>query len=529
MSEWVFTATAALIGLAVGAVLCRSLGIALSGSRSNDVPSNGGQPSVIPLESGSRYRLLAENATDVIWAVDWPNLDYTYISPSIRRLRGISVERAMSECLVDGVVPEQRNSIRKMIDQRVQAFKDGRIKSSESQRIQLRQHCADGSEKTVEIIASLSVDDNGEVTGIQGISRDVTARVRAEQDSRAREAILHALASAARMIFSSTDKHEVMEPALSQLGQAVGVDRVYVFENHRDRRTGELLASQRYEWCGPGIESELGNPEMQGMSYDRVIPNWRPKLAAGEVVHGLVTEMPDPERGLLSPQNIQSIAVVPIFLNGTFWGQIGFDDCSRRREWSQPEIDALEIAAGVIGGAINSIRVEEELRRLVSTDSLTGVSSRRAFLEQAEKLFEELGPRRHELALLLMDLDHFKNINDNHGHPAGDEALREFARICRRALRPDDLVGRTGGEEFGVVLKTADAEQAVRLAEKLRESVSSQPVKVESIELQLTVSIGVALASRGEEEFNGLLKRADDALYTAKRAGRNRVELADQD
>jgi diguanylate cyclase (GGDEF)-like protein/PAS domain S-box-containing protein len=529
MSQWVLTAIVALIGLIVGALLSWWLCLRPSGQMVNE-KSAARRPRQSALsESEARYRLLAENAKDVIWTVDWPDLQYSYISPSIKRLRGISVQTAMSESLVESVVPEQRDSIQRMIDQRVQAFKDGRIEPSEAQRIQVRQHCADDSEKTVEIIASLSVDDEGEVVGIQGISRDVTARVRAEQDSKAREAILHALASAARMIFSSTDKQEVMEPALAELGQAVEVDRVYVFENHRDRRSGELLASQRFEWCGPGIKSELGNPEMQGMSYDQVIPNWRSKLESGEIVHGLVDEMPEPERTLLLPQNIQSILVVPIFLNGTFWGQIGFDDCSRQREWSQPEIDALEIAAGVIGGAINSIRVEEELRRLVSTDSLTGVSSRRAFLEQAESMFEKLAPRREDLALFLMDLDHFKEINDNHGHPAGDEALREFARICSRTLRPDDLIGRTGGEEFGVALKTTDHEQAAKLAEKLRKSVSRQPIRVDSMELQLTVSIGVAVAGSDEDEFSGLLKRADDALYSAKRAGRNRVELADQD
>ena len=528
MSEWVLIALAALMGISVAALLFWWPGRRFSRRSVSEDTAVFERSTPASPDSESRYRLLAENATDVIWAVDWPDLNYSYISPSIKRLRGISLQTAMSECLVDTVVPEQRDSVRRMIDKRVQAVKDGRIDPSEAQRVEVRQHCVDGSEKTVEIIATLSVDDEGEVVGIQGISRDVTARVRAEQDSKAREAILHALASAARMIFNSIDKHEVMEPTLAQLGQAVEVDRVYVFENHRDRSTGELLASQRYEWCGPGIESELGNPEMQGMSYDRVIPNWRPKLESGEVVHGVVDEMSEPERGLLSPQNIQSIVVVPIFLNGEFWGQIGFDDCSRQREWSQPEIDALEIAAGVIGGAINSIRIEKELRRLVSTDSLTGVSSRRAFLEQAETLFEKRGPHREELALFLMDLDHFKSINDNHGHPAGDEALREFARICTRALRPDDLVGRTGGEEFGVVLRTAGQEQAVRLAEKLRKSVSGQRVKVESIELELTVSIGVAVAGSGAEDFSGLLKRADDALYTAKRAGRNRVELAPQ-
>ena len=348
------------------------------------------------------------------------------------------------------------------------------------------------------------------------------------EQRRSREAILHALARAARMLLSATDKEQVMEPALAALGQAVGADRVYVFENHRDGENAPLLASQRYEWCGPGISSELDNPAMQGMVYDEVIPNWRQVLESGQAVHGLVSELSEPECRLLEPQGIQSIVVVPIFLDGSFWGQIGFDDCSRQRLWSQPEIDALEVAAGVIGGAIHSLRVEDELRRLVSTDSLTGVRSRRAFLEQAGRLFKEACACDDDLALLLLDLDHFKTVNDTHGHPVGDEALRRFARVCRQSLRSDDLVGRTGGEEFGVVLRGAAYGRALELAEKLRSNVSSSPLQIGSLKVPLSVSIGVAVKTDRDDEIGSLLKRADDALYAAKKSGRNCVESADQ-
>jgi diguanylate cyclase (GGDEF)-like protein/PAS domain S-box-containing protein len=523
VSQWMHMLIYGLGGLAVGMTVTWLV----AGTRSdngNDEPvlDNADDDQALR-ESESRYRLLAENATDVIWKIDWPTLEFSYVSPSVTRLRGLSVEEAMAERFTDSIVPGQREKIRRMLESRVRAYRAGQFEASEAQRVQVRQMCADGSEKVVEIIASLAVDDTGEVVGVQGISRDVTSRVRAERDSQARETILHALAQAARMLFSATDKDEVMESALAVLGQAVGADRVYVFENHLDPETGELLASQRYEWCGPGITPELDNPAMQGMSYDQVIPNWRVRLEAGQAVHGLVDELPRPERDLLEPQDIQSIAVVPVFLGGNFWGQIGFDDCTRRHRWSQAELDALEIAAGVIGGAISSIRTEEELRRLVSTDSLTGVSSRRSFLERAGLLFSEAAEENVPIALLLMDLDHFKSINDSHGHPVGDEALKAFARICVQTLRSDDLVGRTGGEEFAAALRGADLERAQQLAEKLRRNVASQPLQLGSTRLSLTVSIGVAVTIPGEGDLAGVLKQADDALYKAKKGGRNRV------
>ena len=525
MTHWMvmlaIAGAGALIGAAAGRYLSRR-------RLDREIRASGHADDHALRETEDRYRLLAENASDIIWMVRWPGLEYSYISPSVTRVRGISVQDALAENFIDSIVPEQRDGVRRLIEQRVRAHDGGRIEQSEAQRVQVRQNCADGREKVIEIIASLVVDDNNRVVGIQGSSRDVSARVNAEQERQAREAILHALARAARMLFSASDKEQVMEPALAALAQAVGADRVYVFENHRDSHSGKLLASQRYEWCGPGVNPELGNPAMQGMDYEQVIPNWRRVLESGEAVHGLVAEMPYPERDLLEPQAIKSIVVVPIFLDGEFWGQIGFDDCSRQRQWSQPEIDALQIAAGVIGGAINSIRVEEELRRLVSTDSLTGVRSRRAFLEQAGMLFDDASARQESLALLLLDLDHFKAVNDNHGHPVGDEALKRFARICCQSLRPDDLVGRTGGEEFGVLLRGVAHRRAIDLAEKLRRNVSSTTLEIGSVEVPLSVSIGVAVKDAEESEFGSLLKRADDALYAAKKRGRNRVELADQ-
>lgn len=339
-----------------------------------------------------------------------------------------------------------------------------------------------------------------------------------------REAILHALARAARLLFNARDKEDAMTSALATLGEAVGADRVYVFKNHREECSGRLLASQQYEWCGPGVNPEIDNPAMQDMSYDEALPNWTPVLSSGRAVRGLVREMPLAERELLSAQDIVSIAVVPIFLDGAFWGMIGFDDCSRERQWTQAELDALEIAAGAIGGAIRGIEVEQELHRMVSTDSLTGVSSRRSFLKCARDAFEEAVKDDESLALLIMDLDHFKAVNDNHGHPVGDEALKLFARVCRSTVRNDDIIGRTGGEEFAVALLGADRERALALAENLRRRVESTLVPVETGEgVALTVSIGVATLDDERADFGRLLKLADDSLYRAKKAGRNRV------
>ncbi|MFU8831807.1 MAG: diguanylate cyclase domain-containing protein, partial [Wenzhouxiangella sp.] len=393
-------------------------------------------------ESEARYRLLAENATDVIWTVRLPDLAFTYVSPSITRLRGLSVEQAMAETFPGSVVPEQRKAIRRLIRNRIKRFERGEFNRPEAQRVEVRQQCVDGREITVEIIATLIVDENNTVTGIQGISRNVTARKQAEMGKQAREAILSALAQAARLLFSTNEKDNVMGEALAGLARAVGADRVYVFENHTEPQTGELLASMRYEWVGPGVEPQIPNPEMQGMNYCLAIPDWYRLLEGGEPVHGVAEDQPDVERSVMEAQSILSILIVPIFIDGLFWGMIGFDDCTRDRAWSQVEIDALGIAAATIGAAIRGIQAEQELQYLVSTDSLTGLCSRRIFMEEAQAAHRQALEQGHEMGLLIMDLDNFKQINDTYGHPVGDGALRAFAGVCRQALRDDDLIGR---------------------------------------------------------------------------------------
>jgi diguanylate cyclase (GGDEF)-like protein/PAS domain S-box-containing protein len=476
------------------------------------------------LGSEARYRMLAENATDVIWTVRLPDLRFTYISPSVTRLRGLSVADALAETFPESVVPEQQERVLRIIEQRVAAFKAGSFDPAAAERIEVRQPRADGGVCTVEIIATLLTSSDGEVVGIQGISRDVSKRKSRDQARLSREAVLGALARGARRLFNASDKNRAMEQTLADLGRAVCVDRVYVFENHCEPDTDRLAASMRYEWVNDGITPQIDNPDMHGMPYESAIPNWLDALQRGEPVHGLVADMAEQERTLLQAQGIISIVVMPIFQGGEFWGMIGFDDCTRQHQWNRLEIDALEVAAGTVGAAIRGIRAEQELKRQVSTDSLTGLLSRRAFLKSARQAYAEAHASDGSVALLILDLDHFKVVNDTHGHPVGDQALKAFASVCQLALRDDDLIGRMGGEEFAVLLREIDARHAGLVAEKLRAEVEVAQVELHGIPLQLTVSIGLALSGQGEGGFGGLLKLADQALYRAKRAGRNRVE-----
>ncbi len=168
-------------------------------------------------------------------------------------------------------------------------------------------------------------------------------------------------------------------------------------------------------------------------------------------------------------------------------------------------------------------RLEGKLRQLAGTDMLTGVCSRREFFERAEHILATAPRGGLDLCLLMLDIDHFKAINDGFGHRIGDQALVAVAALCKSALRATDILARFGGEEFVVLLPHTRLHKAGRIAQQVLQSVSARPIPTASGGLHLTVSMGVASLDPDEMDIDLLIERADIALYAAKRAGRNRV------
>jgi len=180
---------------------------------------------------------------------------------------------------------------------------------------------------------------------------------------------------------------------------------------------------------------------------------------------------------------------------------------------------------GTVQDVTERVELEHELRAQAQVDYLTGLANRRHFIQQGEVELARTLRFGRPLSLLMFDIDHFKAINDIHGHQAGDAALQMLAAHCRDALREIDIIGRIGGEEFAIILpETADAGASL-LAERLRLSIARQTLATErGDEVNMTVSIGLAIhVGGGVARLDDLFKQADLALYQAKRAGRNRV------
>ncbi len=187
----------------------------------------------------------------------------------------------------------------------------------------------------------------------------------------------------------------------------------------------------------------------------------------------------------------------------------------------------LVVALGFLQLSMAMERSELVQRRAAMTDALTGIASRRAFIDQGQKRLASAIRDRVPVALLLFDLDHFKAINDGFGHEAGDDALRAFAARIEPLLGTGALFGRLGGEEFAAVLIGASPDAALVVGEMCRAEVEGLAVGPEGARPALSVSVGIA-AAQGPCTLNGLLREADLALYGAKSAGRNGVKLNPQ-
>ena len=299
-----------------------------------------------------------------------------------------------------------------------------------------------------------------------------------------------------------------------------------------------------------------------GQTNDAGRSDWRAKLT--DIINGLPVgvEIYDPDFQELFA-NAQSDALLgfpaPAPLHHDDWWVVGFPDPSERAramaEWND-RIAALradpqstqsaewrvqcrdgvrrqmqfrfrfigENYTVVFWDVTEQRRLETELRRIAGTDPLTGLCNRRRFFEEAARLLTEMAEEGEPASLMMLDIDHFKLINDTHGHAAGDQVLQILALRCQSALRMEDLMARLGGEEFAVFLPRSDMTEACRIAERLHTIVSGSPFALERLLLPVTISIGVTTASApGTVGIDRLMERADRGLYDAKAAGRDRV------
>ncbi|NTV10220.1 MAG: diguanylate cyclase [Zoogloea sp.] len=218
---------------------------------------------------------------------------------------------------------------------------------------------------------------------------------------------------------------------------------------------------------------------------------------------------------------------VPLVVQGEVYGTVNFSSAKPyKREFDEGDLEFMRLLGRWVGSVLDAECFNRQLRQLATTDSLTGIWNRRYFLEEAERDIERARRYRHPLSVVMLDIDHFKRVNDNFGHHAGDETLVAFTEACAKVLRAGDVFGRLGGEEFAILLQETEAETALDVCERLRSTVARIEVANLKGIIRITVSIGVAQLY-DDESAESLLNRADASLYQAKQQGRDRVIVAD--
>ncbi len=196
----------------------------------------------------------------------------------------------------------------------------------------------------------------------------------------------------------------------------------------------------------------------------------------------------------------------------------------RSNAFAKHNKDFIGTLMNQVSVVIDNAVLHQRIQDMARTDGLTGLLNHRTFMDKIDAQFRQLDRDARPFSLLLIDIDHFKRINDTHGHPVGDVALKGIARIIGEMARSVDFVARYGGEEFAVGMYGSDSKGAEQMAERIRKSVEQATIASGKTALRLSVSIGVASFIKGYQKED-LIAKADEALYEAKRTGRNRVHL----
>jgi len=354
---------------------------------------------------------------------------------------------------------------------------------------------------------------------LQALVRDNTERKANERALRRQaegEALVQAI-SADLLGASINDLDDTLQHALSRLGGFIGADRAYLFQL-TDNGT---RMSNTHEWCAEELSPRI--QDLQDLSTAD-FPELLRRLHRDQVdTIPRVRDLPKGTfRRYLQDGGIQSLLEVPFFVGDELAGFLGFDSVSRERTWTGLEEHMLRIAANSLANALARQRLELQLAHQATHDPLTELLNRRAFEEILQTEASRAERYAEPLALVMLDIDHFKAVNDTYGHGTGDRLLVALTGLVAGRLRGADTMARWGGEEFMIILPRTDRTGARELAEDLRRAVAQADFPVPD---RITVSLGVEAHQKGDG-LKDLTKRVDDALYAAKMGGRNRVVVA---
>lgn len=328
---------------------------------------------------------------------------------------------------------------------------------------------------------------------------------------------LYALYNISKVLNTTFETEQLLLRLVSDISKNLDIQRVMIML--LDERRQEVYSASFTDFEKEGLK-ELRRRVGEGF-YGLVVQTGMARL-----IRDVDTELNLPKEDILSP-DIKSVIAVPFGRREKVLGLlVAFKDKPGMFEWH--DLELFRAVAENVAVALENARLYQETKLQAITDGLTGLYNHRFFREQLEVEIGRAERYGHDVALIIMDIDHFKHYNDTHGHPQGDELLRGLAELLRKSIRKADLACRYGGEEFAIILPETGKETAVYLAERIRKAISEHPFPFRETQPMgaLTVSIGVAVFPLDARVIDKLIRKADDALYKAKSTGRNRVVTA---
>jgi diguanylate cyclase (GGDEF)-like protein len=330
-----------------------------------------------------------------------------------------------------------------------------------------------------------------------------------ERELRRRRYDLEALATLARRLEEEQEPAAIADALVATLVDSFGFERALVLATRGDEPLVELAAH------GCGHAGDLGAPHIAATSVVTHAMETRER----QLVRGI-----DPSADAWLAQRLpktNNVVVVPLSAEGRAIGAVLLEVGNGRTRVERRVVGMVERFTSQGALALRNAFLLEEVRRMASTDGLTGLANRQTFDERLTQELSRAGREQSDVALVMLDVDHFKRLNDTFGHQTGDDVLRRVAKVLRDSARTYDLAARYGGEEFALILPQTTLEDAVLVADRLREAIAAT-----FVEPPVTISAGVATFPFGGSDSSSLIAAADAALYESKSGGRNRVTAA---
>lgn len=365
-----------------------------------------------------------------------------------------------------------------------------------------------------EVINPVNVDENLLTQTILS----AVERKRIEADLIARDVIMQAVNYAAEVFLLHVDWDSRIDGVLKRLGEATQADKVCMYRNV-SREDNGIHAVLQADWTQERNRVDSPDPRDLDCASSEFLNNrWKRILTEGEVVIGLTKDFLREEKQELEKRRILSIAIIPVFSDQVLWGFLILEFHRIEKRWTKEEIESLRTAARIFGAGISRVDAETRLAHLATHDFLTNLPNRMLLEDRFDQAVARAERNKKKFAIIAVDLDKFKQVNDIFGHPFGDQVLVEIAWRLSESVRTSDTCARVGGDEFTILAEGINSKQDLkRVMEKISYALND-PIQIDGISLKVSASLGASIYPDHGIEMETLMKSADIALYQVKGA-----------